>query len=512
MEEKCNTTPEEPVVITQSENRQVKGQRIGKEFIYFSILSLCFGLMFMFSFHDFDENINGIVYPIFVIALFVFTIIGFKKLNIAIIKSSYYYVITAILLGISSFTTMNFFILFYNTIGIIILYGVFILKNYYTQRTFGPIQYVIHLFGIFFESVSNVSLPFRHLIVYQKPKKLSKRKVIPVVRGIILGIIFLCIVIPLLASSDLIFANIMGKILPKLSVPFVDEWFAYIILTMIGSFLFYGLLCTVSEKEEKVISKEKEKLEPISTLIMTWFVTVVYVLFCIIQIIFLIGGNFFELPGGITYAEYARSGFFQLVAVVTLNMLLVLISVSKVKEHKYLDLSLKIISGCTFIMIASATYRMILYIDAYHLTFLRLLVLWFLVVLTLCMIGNVYYIHHKNFNIYRYMFITGLFCYIIFAFMKPDYIIAKYNINHMNKIQIQDLDYLMMLSVDAAPAIAEIKEEQFSDGIIDGIHYEKASDRLNNYFSYINKSHNNSIRNFNISRYIAYKTAKEYLK
>jgi len=238
---------------------------------------------------------------------------------------------------------------------------------------------------------------------------------------------------------------------------------------------------------------------------------VVYVLFCFIQVIYLIGGNFFELPGGITYAVYARRGFFQLVAVVTLNILLVLISVNKVKEHKYLDLSLKIISGCTFIMIASATYRMILYIHVYHLTFLRILVLWFLAVLTFFMIGNVYYIYHKDFNIYRYIFLTGLFCYVIFAFMRPDYIVAKYNINHMDKVQIQDLDYLMRLSSDAAPAIAEIKEEQYSDGYIEGIHYVTGKKLIDKYFySYINDSHINNIRNFNISRYMAYNIAKDY--
>lgn len=500
--------PNEP----QSETKVI-GSRIEKEFKYFSILSLCFGLVFMYSFYDFDENFNGILYPIFVIVLFAFTKIAFNKLNIPIDKSSNLYAVVAILLGISSFTTMNFFIVFFNTIGIIILYGLFIIKNYYSNRTFGPMSFVSHLFGLLFKSIGNIPLPFRHLIVYHKPKKINKSKAIQVVQGIVLGIIFLCIVIPLLSSSDLIFANIMGKILPNLYVPFIDEWISYIILTMIGSFLFYGLLCTVSEKAKSFENKEKERLEPISTLIMTWFVTVVYVLFCLIQVIYLIGGNFFELPGGITYAVYARRGFFQLVAVVTLNLILVLLSVNKVKEHKYLDLSLNIISGCTFIMIASATYRMILYVHAYHFTFLRILVLWFLVVLTICMMGNVYYINHKNFSIYRYIFLTSLFCYVIFAFIKPDFIVAKYNINHMSQIEIEDLNYLMGLSSDVAPAIAEIKKEQYTEGFTDGIHYDNSEKLINNYFNnYINNSGKNSLRKFNVSRFIAYNTAKEYVE
>lgn len=495
----------------QSE-KKVKANSVGKEFIYFSILSLCFGLIFMFSFYDFDENFNGIVYPIFIIALFVVTIIAFKKLNILIEKSSYLYAVVAILLGISSFITMNFFTVFFNTIGIIILYGIFVLKNYYSHRTFGPMNFVSHLFGILFKSVCNIPLPFRHYLIYHKPKKINKSKVIPIVQGIFLGLVFLCIVIPLLTSSDLIFANLIGKIMSKFYVPFKGESYYYVILTLIGSFLFYGLLCTVSEKEESLESKEKEKLEPISTLIMTWFVTVVYVLFCFIQVIYLIGGNFYELPGGLTYAVYARRGFFQLVAVVTLNILLVLISVSKVKEHKYLDLSLKIISGCTFIMIVSATYRMILYIHVYHFTFLRLLVLWFLVVLTLCMVGNVYYIYHKNFFVYRYIFFTGLLLYLIFAFMRPDYIVAKYNISHMEEIGAKDLYYLLNLSMDVAPAVEDIKEEQFKEGSINDSEFTSGEELIHNYYKAVVNSHNKKIRFFNVSRYMAYELAKEYIE
>ena len=43
-------------------------------------------------------------------------------------------------------------------------------------------------------------------------------------------------------------------------------------------------------------------------------VAVLYVIFCGIQIIYLFGGGG-ELPAGVTYAEYARQGFFQLLVV-----------------------------------------------------------------------------------------------------------------------------------------------------------------------------------------------------
>jgi len=182
--------------------------------------------------------------------------------------------------------------------------------------------------------------------------------------------------------------------------------------------------------------------------------------------------------------------------VVAINMGLVLICVNKVKEHKGLLLSLKLISGATFIMIASATYRIILYIHIYHFTFLRILVLWFLAVLTICMSGNVYYIYHKTFSIYKYIFYTVLISYVIFAFVKPDYIVAKYNVSHMEEMNAQDLNYLMNLSMDATPAIADINESQYKGNLIE------------DYFSNIYSSYKNELRYYNISKNTAYHIVK----
>jgi len=64
-----------------------------------------------------------------------------------------------------------------------------------------------------------------------------------------------------------------------------------------------------------------------------------------------------------------------------LNLLLVLAGMRFFKESKILKVLLTLMCLCTFIMIASSAMRMILYIKTYHLTFLRILVLWGLLVL-----------------------------------------------------------------------------------------------------------------------------------
>lgn len=488
--------------IEEAEDKSIEKNRIKENVLYYFLLSFGFGLVFMITFHDFDENFNGIFYLLFVIGLFGFTILAIKKMGISIKKSSVFFIIAALLIGISSITTMNFFVIAFNTLGIQILYGLFLTKHFYKDRNWEILQYFSHFLKLVFFSIGNMLLPFIHLTSHCKIKNRKFEQYKPVLSGLLFGILFLCIILPLLSSADLVFGAIVKDFTSYLFNPFRGEWYVYVISTIVGTLLFYGLLNTISGQQGKTIEVFKEKREPISAITMTWLIAGIYLLFCGIQVIYLFGGKVFELPEGITYAVYARQGFFQLLFVALINIGMVLMLLYKVMNHKYLRISLTLISSCTFIMIASAIYRMILYISVYHLSFLRILVLWFLALLTIIMAGVVYYIYHKDFWINRFLFFATLIFYLFFAFVRPDYLVANYN-THMEEINTSDMYYLTYLSYDAVPALSDIKEEQMN---------EETKKILNRYYERIYNSHKKGIRNFNLSRYQAYQVAKEVIK
>lgn len=102
--------------------------------------------------------------------------------------------------------------------------------------------------------------------------------------------------------------------------------------------------------------------------------TLLYLVFSGIQILGLFLGKL-SLPEGYTYASYAREGFFQLLAIAILNLILVLACLEYFRESKILKGILTVMSICTFIMILSSAMRMILYIRTYQFTFLRILYL-----------------------------------------------------------------------------------------------------------------------------------------
>jgi len=485
--------------IEEVEDKSRDKNRIKENALFYFLLSFGFGLLFMIAFYDFDENFNGVFYLIFVVGLFGLTIPAIKKLGISIKKSSIFFMITAILLSLSSIITMNFFVIAFNTLGIQILYGLFLTKHFYQDKNWEITHYAAHFFKLVIFSVGNMFLPFTHLTSHYKTKSRKFEKYKPVLRGVLFGFLFLCLIIPLLSSADLLFGSMVRDVAWFVFNPFRGEWNGHIILTIIGTLLFYGLLNTISKQQEKTIKLLKEKREAISAITMTWFIAGVYILFCGIQVTYLFCGEIFKLPGGITYAEYAHQGFFQLLFVVLINIGMVLLLLNQVSNHKHLRISLTLISLCTFIMIASAIYRMLLYVGVYHLTFLRILVLWFLALLTIIMVGVVYYIYHKEFWMNRYLFLVSLLFYLVFAFMKPDYMVAQYNISYMEEISPSDMYYLTHLSLDAVPVLSYIKEEQIN---------EETKEILSNYYVRIYNSHRNGIRNFNLSRHQAYKTAK----
>jgi hypothetical protein len=179
---------------------------------------------------------------------------------------------------------------------------------------------------------------------------------------------------------------------------------------------------------------------------------------------------------------------------------------------------LAIMSLCTFIMIASSALRMIIYIQYYYLTFLRILVLWSLVVLFLIFAGVIAYIVKESFLVFRYSMIVVTCLYICLSFAHPDYSIAKVNVEGSKETRSEffkgdaydDYYFLTTLSTDAAPVLLEWVESEGYDLNYYNIHNDKVN--ANEYegikgYLYLRRLDERvgdiGVRKFNVSRYMA---------
>jgi hypothetical protein len=105
-----------------------------------------------------------------------------------------------------------------------------------------------------------------------------------------------------------------------------------------------------------------------------------YAVFCAVQFTYLFARA--GLPNGMTYSEYAREGFAQTVAILGINLMLFGLSLRYGDKKRLLTALQGLLLLLTAMMLVSGYVRLWLYIEAYGLTWLRLLSGWFMVYLT----------------------------------------------------------------------------------------------------------------------------------
>jgi hypothetical protein len=327
----------------------------------------------------------------------------------------------------------------------------------------------------------------------------------------------LWIVITLLASADLLFGEMTEGIYEFF---FSSDVIAVVIMVLFGTLSCYCILCGSAAKSGTDHEKVRKKASSSIAITAMTLISLVYLLFCGIQLIYLFANGLFVLPSGFTFAEYARRGFFELLAVTIINIVLMLICSSLFEESKILRLILTFMTVCTYIMIGSATYRMLLYIGAYHLTFLRLFVLLALLIDAFVLAGVIAYQYHRKFPLFPYCVAVVTVCYLIFAFAKPDYLIASYMLEHQDELDAEDAAFLTQtLSLDAVPLVLPVlADDKRWSGASPQDLYKYGEEPWGSYEYYITNYYerlkdariNSDFRDFNYSNTIAANYAKEY--
>lgn len=435
-------------------------KRMKEHFSFFGIGSLLYAIFYTFCLY---KNTSGITYPFFVAGTLFYFYFSIQKLGVPYKKSSIFYLISMQLLGISNCLTDSPQLLFFNKCGIFLLALILMLHTMYADHNWNMPKYFTACFQMAGTAISCLFRPFGDLVAYtdvQKKNKSGKKNYfIPVFVGIAITIPLLLIVTMLLASADAVFAEIFSRILKAINFETV---FSTLIMTIIIFFCSYAVFAALAMQNIKEEQNDYRHQDPIIAIIITSALCFVYLIFSIIQILYLFIGNM-QLPEGYTYSSYAREGFFQLLTVCILNLIIVLIFLYFFRENIALRILLTVLSGCTFIMILSSALRMLMYINRYNLTLLRILVLWALAVIFLLMMGVTVFIYKNSFPLFTYGMAVVTVFYIALSFAHPDYWIARYNLNqeHLSYLDGYDIHdnqrYLSTLSADAAPILLNDK-------------------------------------------------------
>lgn len=401
-----------------------------------------------------------------------------------VFKTTIIFAVYMLILAVSTFTTGNEWIIWMNYCWIFAFTVCFLIRNMADENEWNFWDYLCGGVNAVFGAIGSIARPFGDGNDFARLReKKENGKAREILIGIAVAIPVVLLIGGLLMSADLVFSNMIAKVFEGIRIPANLAGICFMLC-----FGFISSYCGVrytAYRKDRQDREVKILTETTAMFTVSVLVAVLYVIFCGIQIIYLFGGGG-ELPAGVTYAEYARQGFFQLLVVCILNLGAVLTMEHFFQRNRAVDAVLTVISVCTIIMTASSGWRMILYILAYQLTFLRVVVLVALAVITLLMAGTICYIWNRRFPLFQYGMAVVCVSYVLFAFAHVDAGIAAYDLAQIeNGNTAGDYSYLSCLSTDAAPVIAEyLKEHPDKSYYGDGIYnwkweYMQENDRMN---------------------------------
>ncbi|WP_151734870.1 DUF4153 domain-containing protein ['Paenibacillus yunnanensis' Narsing Rao et al. 2020] len=305
-----------------------------------------------------------------------------------------------------------------------------------------------------------------------------KQVMVKVLIGLGISAPLLIIVVSLLSSADGVFSETLNRV-PQLleRISFGEGAARTLWVLLLGGGLF-GLVLGFAQPKTFDWNtglpemENKQAYEPVSfgfdpvvMITVLASVNMVYLLFVSVQFSYLFGAWDGLLPEGSTYADYARSGFLELVLVTGINFIILLLSLSALSKarsllHKATSILLYILVLCSLVMLYSAFSRLLLYEEAYGYTYIRFLVHAFMIMLGLAMLLTAVRISKTDFPLAKCYIVLGLSSYVLMNYIGMDNIIAAQNIKRYEDSGVVDADYLTRLSWDAVPRLAEFSRSE----------------------------------------------------
>jgi hypothetical protein len=203
----------------------------------------------------------------------------------------------------------------------------------------------------------------------------------PYLRGLVIAIPVIAVFAGLFAAADAVFSRALsdlfaidldlGEAPPRLLLAAVISWVAAGLLVAVAREVFPPEPRSLGAAALGP-SLALRRLGATEAIVVLVAVDLLFAAFVALQVAYLFGGRDTLATTGFTYSEYARRGFFELLAVAFLSGGLIagLEIVVRRRSWAYV-LSAVALAGLTLVVIASATLRLKLYQDAYGWTELR---------------------------------------------------------------------------------------------------------------------------------------------
>jgi hypothetical protein len=292
--------------------------------------------------------------------------------------------------------------------------------------------------------------------------QVRSEKFAAVARGLAIGTPLLLLFGGLFVVADAVFKQLLSSVIPSADSTVVVR----ILIVAAWAWAAGGLLRDLLAPREDRRLLRADALAPrrlsfrlgaveINVVLAT--LNVLFLAFVLVQFRYLFGGKgLVETQAHLTYAEYARQGFFELVAVAALTISVLLLGdwllrdgESGRRTFRRLAVVLLVLLG---VVMLSALQRMRLYMQQYGLTELRLyatgVIAWLAVV---CGWFGVTVLRGRRHAFALGALVAGFVATLCLNVVNPDALIARTNVTR----PVVDVAYLTQLSDDAVPTLVD---------------------------------------------------------
>jgi len=279
---------------------------------------------------------------------------------------------------------------------------------------------------------------------------------VPFLRGVLIAIPIAALLAGLLASADPVFASFFNVNVD------VGRLLLDCLFIALGSLCAAGLLRLAASEPVDRVDGPAWRLGGTEALVVLAILDAVFAAFAIAQVLAATGAAADTLrSAGVTYADYARSGFFQLLWVsgITLAVLFLFSRISRFSNRRnalaFMVLAESAIA-LTLMVDVVAFRRLSLYEEAYGFTMLRLyshvFAVWVAVVFLLLAADFLGLWSHRRWFVGATI-ASALTVLLGLNFINPEALVVAFNTNHAQSAQKIDGEYLTQLSSDATPAL-----------------------------------------------------------
>jgi hypothetical protein len=286
--------------------------------------------------------------------------------------------------------------------------------------------------------------------------------------SVLASVALLAVFIPLLSGADATFAYLVESMIPDLDAGTFFEWLLVFFVAGFGVIGACYLLASPPPVADEDVARRRlahrvEWALPLGVLV------ALFAVFITVRLVVLFGGEeYMRRTVGLTAAEYARGGFWQLCVVTVLTLALVGAALRWAPNSTRADriwqrALLGALSGLSLVLVVSAMSRMWTYQQAYGFTVLRLLVdaceIWLGVVFVMVLLSLV---RLRPAWLPRAAVGAAAAALLALVVLNPERFIADRNIDRAEHGMPLDVVYLSGFSADIVPAAERLPEPQRS--------------------------------------------------